>query len=550
MSLPLNLVFETNKKPVREEKLRGGYYTPVPLAEFLAQWAIRTGAERILEPSAGDGNFLLAVADHLSEEASVVAVEIEAQEVHNAQNRLNGRHNRVEWLCGDFFEIYDRLAQGPKFDVTIGNPPFIRFQHFDATSREKAFYHLRMAGYKPTKLANTWVAFVELCMELLAENGRLAMVVPAEILQVKYAGELRSRLSKQFEHIVLVSFRRLVFPEIQQEVVLLLAEGKRERLGKPSDIHTIEFEDGAALIAKGELTNSVAHLPAKHTRNGMKWTALFLSSDAFSALDEAEQSVKLTPLGKLAEVDVGIVTGRNSFFVLPKSKRDALGVQHLSVPIIGRTSALNSILFNSDDFESYTTQHPAYLINLSGVAQSTFPMALTNYILEGEAEEVHKGYKCRIRKRWVDVPSVFVPQAFLYRQIHKYPLLVVNNAGVTSTDTIHRVRIKPNISARLLAGCFFNSLTLAWAEVCGRSYGGGVLELEPREAEELPIPYAEHLSLDIEKVDTLLRQGQHLAALDYVDSVVLKGFLGFDDSMITSIRLAWTELSSRRHYRR
>lgn len=550
MSLPLNLVFETNKKPVRQQKLRGGYYTPVPLAAFLARWAIRTGTERVLEPSAGDGNFLLAALDQLSDDASVVAVEIEPDEVRSAQNRLDGRHNRIEWFCGDFFEIYDQLTQKPKFDIAIGNPPFIRFQHFDASSREKAFHHLRMAGYKPTKLANAWVAFVELCMELLAENGRLAMVVPAEILQVKYASELRSRLSKQFEHIVLVSFRKLVFPEIQQEVVLLLAEGKRQQLGKPSDIHTIEFEDGAALIARGDLTDAVAHLPAKHTRNGMKWTALFLSRDAFSALDEAEQSVKLTPLGKLAEVDVGIVTGRNSFFVLPKSKREELCVQSVSVPIIGRTSALTSILFNSDDFESYTTQHPAYLLHLSGVAQSTFPTALINYIQEGEAEEVHKGYKCRIRKRWVDVPSVFVPQAFLYRQIHKYPLLVVNNAGVTSTDTIHRVRIKPNINVKLLAGCFFNSLTMAWAEVCGRSYGGGVLELEPREAEELPIPYAEHLSLDIEKVDTLLRQGQHLAALDYVDSVVLKGFLGFDDSMITNIRLAWTELSSRRHYRR
>jgi hypothetical protein len=57
----------------------------------------------------------------------------------------------------------------------------------------------------------------------------------------------------------------------------------------------------------------------------------------------------------------------------------------------------------------------------------------------------------------------------------------------------------------LLAGIFFNSLTLAWAEVCGRSYGGGVLELEPREAEELPIPYSADIKIDRVKVESLLR---------------------------------------------
>jgi adenine-specific DNA methylase len=54
---------------------------------------------------------------------------------------------------------------------------------------------LRQAGYKPTKLANAWVAFVQLSIELLQEGGRLAMVVPAELLQVKYTHELRDRLA-------------------------------------------------------------------------------------------------------------------------------------------------------------------------------------------------------------------------------------------------------------------------------------------------------------------------------------------------------------------
>ena len=93
---------------------------------------------------------------------------------------------------------------------------------------------------------------------------------------------------------------------------------------------------------------------------------------------------------------------------------------------------------------------------------------------------------------------------------------------------------------------FFNSLTLAWAEVCGRSYGGGVLELEPREAEELPILYDDNIDIDIEKVEELLRQDKAYEALDYVDNSILKNHLGFDNFMISKIRDAWEQLRDRR----
>ena len=123
---------------------------------------------------------------------------------------------------------------------------------------------------------------------------------------------------------------------------------------------------------------------------------------------------------------------------------------------------------------------------------------------------------------------------------------MVNEAQTTSTDTIHRVRIKDGTNIHQLATIFFNSLTLAWAEVCGRSYGGGVLELEPREAEELPIPYSDDLNIDSEKVVDLLRRDQAYEALDYVDNIVLKNHLGFDEVMIKNIRRAWEQLRDRR----
>lgn len=555
MSLPglLEASFPTNKVGADIRKLRGGYYTPDTLAEFLVGWGLRHNTKRILEPSCGDGNFVLAILRNLEKTPSlstkITAIELMPEELIKAQERVirfgcNG--TMIDWRRGDFFSEYAKLKLSRTYDLIVGNPPFIRFQHFDDASRNLAFNHLRHAGYRPNKLANAWAAFVQLSVELLNEGGRLAMVVPAELLQVKYAHELRERLASSFDHVVIVGFKRLVFPEIQQEVVLLLADGKHEATGAASDIHTVEFLDGEELLNLNSLSDQIAHTPAKHSRVGMKWTALFLDDMTFRALDDAENTTGLTPLGSLAEVDVGIVTGRNSFFILNRQQRYELNASAFTVPIIGRTTALKTIRFDESDFCNYTEQYPAYLLNLNGVAESNIPRDIRNYIQNGEEASIHRGYKCRIRKRWFDVPSIYVPNAFLFRQIHRYPLLVTNAANATSTDTIHRVRVKEGVDVRLLAAASFNSLTLAWAEVCGRSYGGGVLELEPAEAEELPIFYRNDLEIDVDKVEDLLRQGRPYEALDHVDEIILRNYLGFDRLMASRIRMAWEQLRDRR----
>jgi adenine-specific DNA-methyltransferase len=225
----LDTSFPTNKQTVDSRKLRGGYYTPLELAQYLVGWGLREDTKRILEPSCGDGNFVLAILQHLANTSisspSITAIELIPDEMMKAKDRATsfGKNGtQIDWLSQDFFEAYSHLQQNTKFDLILGNPPFIRFQYFDDDSRNLAFSHLRYAGYKPTKLANAWTAFIQLSIELLEEGGRLAMVVPAELLQVKYAHELRDRLTTQFEHIVIVGFKRLVFPEIQQEVILLL----------------------------------------------------------------------------------------------------------------------------------------------------------------------------------------------------------------------------------------------------------------------------------------------------------------------------------------
>lgn len=546
--------FASNKIEPTQQKLRGGYYTPVTVARYLCEWALRQGGEKILEPSVGDGNFIAALSDavfqkKLGEPVAVTAVELDPGEIAKARSRARKLEGaRVSFRNADFFTAYGHLPRD--FDVVVGNPPFIRFQHFDANSRECAFAHLRQHGYRPTKLANAWAGFVQLSVELLRPGGRLAMVIPAELLQVKYAEELRERLTQMFDHLVIVTFKHLVFEGIQQEVVLLLAEGKRVGPGDHSLVHTLEFDDADTLSAVDSISKAIAHAPDKHARRDVKWTALFLPDRTFASLESAYRANGIVPLGELADVDVGIVTGRNSFFVVDRDQAERIGVNGYSQPLVGRTSSLRSIRFDDADFEIHGEKHPSVLIDLNGVPEEELSHSTKAYIKQGEAAGVNRGYKCRIRRRWYDVPSIYVPDAFLFRQIHDAPLLVANDAGATSTDTIHRVRFKREMSAQTLAAAFCNSLTFGWAEVCGRSYGGGVLELEPREAEELPIPLDAAEAMDEDRLDTILRERGVAAALDYADPILLGDGLGLSLSEIETVRASWVQLRDRRKNRR
>ena len=130
-----------------------------------------------------------------------------------------------------------------------------------------------------------------------------------------------------------------------------------------------------------------------------------------------------------------------------------------------------------------------------------------------------------------------MPDAFLFRQINHGARLVLNETDSTVTDTIHRVRFKSTIDGKSMVFCFHNSLTFAFSEIMGRSYGGGVLELEPNEAEGLPIPYVKLSSKNFKLIDKLFRERKSLdEILDMVDNIILKDQLQFSQSEITSLR--------------
>src|ERR1700758_3416213 len=475
------------KAAASADKVRGGYYTPSSVARFLARW-VREAGPRIVEPSCGDGRILRELAA-LSRQ--VRGVEFVPHEAAKAQEFAPvDAENLFTWLT---------KTEAAGWDGVAGNPPYIRFGNWASDQREPALDLMRREGLRPSRLTNAWVPFVVASTVLVRDGGRVGLVLPAELLQVGYAAQLRDFLLSRFCQITLLTFERLVFDGILQEVVLfcgVVGAG-------PAQIRTVNLPDAAALASLVPADLEVESAPALlHEKE--KWTKYFLDPAAIRLLRTLKRSDTMTRLGLAADVDVGIVTGRNSFFTFTDAQALELGLRPHCVPIVSRSGQLSGLVYDIDcRAGDVAAGHRTWL--LDAPPEPADP-ALVAHIHAGEAAGVHRGYKCSIRDPWWTTPSLWIPDLFLLRQIHLAPRLTVNAAAATSTDTVHRVRLMPGVDATALAAVFHNSVTFAFTEIVGRSYGGGILELEPGEAKQLPIPEPSRLGADLScDVDLLLK---------------------------------------------
>lgn len=146
--------------------------------------------------------------------------------------------------------------------------------------------------------------------------------------------------------------------------------------------------------------------------------------------------------------------------------------------------------------------------------------------------------------------QVRTPDLFLTYMAGDVPRLVVNEANAMSTNTVHGVTLLNGTDPRALAACFYNSLSLLSAELVGRSYGGGVLKLEPTEAERLVVPRCVKTQRRLlDRVDTLLRSRKYDDLVSTVDQAVLVDGLGLAPGTVTELRTATELLRQRRQSR-
>lgn len=530
-------------KPINGyNKLRGGYYTPSDIANFIIQWAAPLPNDIILEPSCGDGSFLAALRDTVPScaQQNVTGIELDPDEADKASDY------GYEIVNEDFFSYYERNIEGKKsFDVIVGNPPFIRYQNFDEKFRSVAFDLMKRHGFHPNRLTNIWLPFLLLSCEALQANGRIGMVIPAELFQVDYAAEARDYLSSHFDKLTLVTFKKLVFEGIQQEVILLLGEKSSDEKG----IRVVELDDIEDLLSEGlECLNRSEIKALNHSTD--KWVKYYLSNEELEILKRLNTDARITNSSELFEVNVGLVSGENDFFLMSWKE---IKERHLEefTPIISRSEQVKGVFLAQDEYLELREKGKKVSIFTPGDKPfDELSESAQAYILWGESKGFNKNYKCRIRKRWYHVPTSWVADAFLIRQANLYPKMILNGVGALVTDTLHKVRFKNGIDGKAVVCAFLNTYTLALSETLGRSYGGGVLTFEPGEMRKIRVPMCGAEKLDIAVIDRLQREGKYEEILSYTDQVLLYDGLNLSEHEVTLLHSIWNKMRDRRLMRK
>lgn len=533
------------KEDSTEQKLRGAYYTPTRLAQYIVN-LLRNQypAGSVLEPSCGDGVFLDAMKTegNLINYKSVTAVEIEEDETSKLKVKYADCRN-VKVLNADFFDFY-KDKKRTKYDLIVGNPPYIRYQYLENNQRELMSEIITEHGMKPNKLINTWVAFTVACVHMLAKEGTIAFVIPAEILQVAYAEELRIYLANSLEKITVITFEQLVFSDIEQEVVVLI--GKKGNGSK--GIRIVQRRNLDDLISK-RISEEYQPMVDVHE----KWTRYFTSLRENELVSSIRNDDRFWKLSDAAVINVGITTGNNKYFSVTQTTVDQYGLANVCRPLIGRSSHANSLFFEKSDWkENVKNNKAAYLIDFPDIPFSKYDKGHRKYIQEGEKNKENEGYKCRIRERWYRIPSIWVPDAFFLRRNNIYPKFVINRCNAVSTDTMHRLKFNEGVDVKRVVLSYYNSISFAFTELCGRSYGGGVLEILPGEVGEIMVPKLdavpdETVDSVLMEIDAIIRKNDDIeSVLDIVDKRIIEEYLGISQDFCSEARDIWKKLQSRR----
>ena len=534
------------KKDSSEQKLRGAYYTPLQLADAIVELFASQNISTVLEPSCGDGVFLDALQNLnlLNKVDKLTAVEIEPDEAEKVRDRYS-EFEQIEVCTEDFFNFYNRVLGKEQYDLILGNPPYIRYQYLKESQREMQSQILTSHGMKANKLINAWVAFIVACVQLLSEKGKIAFVIPAEILQVAYAEDLRLYLANNLAKITLITFERLVFPDIEQEVVVFIGEKGEEEKG----IRIIEMDDLSGFSRLNLGQNGFQKL--QHVKE--KWTKYFVTTAEMTLIQKLRADKRFAKFSEYGTINVGITTGNNSYFSITEETSEQYHLDEVTLPLIGRSSHAHGIYFTREDWENNrATGKRARLITFPEIPYEEYPVAHKEYISLGERSNEHTGYKCSIRDRWYIVPSVWVPDVFFLRRNNLYPKFVLNRCGAVSTDTMHRMKFNVGVDPEDVLLAYYNSISFAFTEICGRSYGGGVLEILPGEMGNILLPKIEHIDTSLrnsilEKVDRIVRKDENIEkALDLVDQEVLVNLLKIEPDICKCFRRIWKKMQKRR----
>lgn len=352
-SLSFNAELATAVEEMAEAGIeeRGAIFTKRSVVEFILDLAgyhpnIPLYEKRLLEPSFGNGDFLLAAVERLLKSWKgsnhgklcnievltdcICAVELhvstfEKTKIHLLEVlRANGigeqAANRLveSWLLQNDFLLADLPC---KFDFVVGNPPYVRQERISNVLI--AAYRKRYSTFYDR--ADLYVPFIERSLNLLNEGGNLGFICSDRWMKNRYGGPLREMVSRNYHlkiYVDMVDTAAFHSEVSAYPAITIISKGSvsATRIAHRPTINEEVFRELAKELTASKLSGDSAIREIKEVVNGKEpW--ILDSSDQLALIRRLEQSFpNLEEAG--CKVGIGVATGADKAFIGPYEMLD------------------------------------------------------------------------------------------------------------------------------------------------------------------------------------------------------------------------------------
>lgn len=516
-----------------ERKALGAYYTPNNLSQVLCDWAIRSPNEAVLEPSFGGCGFLETSVNTLealgceSPNAQLYGADIDEKAFDFLFDKLGKIYNiNNRFICKDFIQATPEDFGNTGFDVVIGNPPYVSMHNMSEQQRESCKKILKDSSYSNGSIgtnASLWAFFLLHTLAFLKKDARLAWVLPSSLLHADYAKAVLSIYKKHFESLKVIKLNQRFFQSLGADEisVVLLADGFNEQ---PRDNSIVQFSIAEDLDT---LKEKVAGDCEQENAFSENYKYSLMPPYVLRHVKGFKQSSSTQLIGEISKVVIGMVTGDNETFVLSDKEVSELKLDTEVIrPVIGRFSQLKGLIHTPPRHaQAVKNGHKCLLVCPENLQEKPSPVRDYLATVGRKKRKTNRTFAKRVN--WFYPDDGRYPDGFLSYMLDKGPRLVINTSKINCTNSIHRVFFTKKMSyskKKAVAASLLSSYSQLSSELVGRSYGSGVLKLEPTAAKNISIFTSERvlegLSNETAKIDSLLVRGNFAEAQQVVDKVI------------------------------